>query len=174
MVVTGNAGERYPWEPITIAQVLERTAAVHGTRDAMVFGDRRVSWAQVREDSRGLAKALIAAGIRRGDHVAIWMPNRIEWVEMWFAAAYVGAVLVTVNTRYKTEEARYILRQSDARMLVMLREFFGIDYIAMLQRMCPEHRELCRSALHHAGQRPSGRFLREDRREEKRGQQAQQ
>jgi fatty-acyl-CoA synthase len=138
MVVKGNAGERYRWEPITIAQLLERTAVVHGERDAMVFGHRRVTWAQARAEARKLAKALIAAGIGPGDHVAIWVPNHIEWVEMWFATAYVGAVLVTVNTRYKTEEVRYILRQSDARMLVMVREFVGIDYVAMLQRMCPD------------------------------------
>jgi fatty-acyl-CoA synthase len=138
MVVKGNAGERYRWEPITIAQLLERTAVVHGERDALVFGHRRVTWAQARAEARKLAKALIAAGIGPGDHVAIWVPNHIEWVEMWFATAYVGAVLVTVNTRYKTEEVRYILRQSDARMLVMVREFVGIDYVAMLQRVCPD------------------------------------
>lgn len=138
MVVKGNAGERYPWEPLTIARLLERTAAVHGERDAMVFGERRVSWAETRAESRKLAKALIAAGIGRGDHVAIWVPNHIEWVQMWFATAYVGAVLVTVNTRYKTEEVRYILRQSDARMLIMVRDFVGIDYLAMLGRLCPD------------------------------------
>jgi fatty-acyl-CoA synthase len=138
MIATGVAGERYRWEPITIAQLLERTAAVHGERDAMVFGDRCVSWAQARDEARNLAKALMAAGIGPGDHVAIWVPNHIEWVEMWFATAYVGAVLVTVNTRYRTEEVRYILRQSDARMLVMVPEFVGIDYFAMLSRLCPD------------------------------------
>lgn len=138
MVVKGTAGRRYRWEPITIAEQLERTAAAYGERDAMVFGDRRVSWARAREESRELAKALMAAGIGRGDHVAIWVPNHIEWVELWFAAAYVGAVLVTINTRYKTEEVRYILRQSDTRLLVMVREFIGIDYVSMLHRMCPE------------------------------------
>ena len=91
-----------------------------------------------RELSRRLAKGLIASGIGRGDHVALWMPNRIEWVALWFAASSVGAVLVTVNTRYKTEEVRYILRQSDARMLITVREFVGIDYAAMLDSLCPD------------------------------------
>ena len=80
----------------------------------------------------------MASGIGRGDHVALWMPNQVEWVALWFAASYVGAVLVTVNTRYKTEEVRYILGQSDARMLIMVREFVGIDYVAMLDALCPE------------------------------------
>lgn len=138
MVVRGVAGDRYRWEPVTIAQLLERTAATHGDRDALVDGDRRCSWRQTREQTRALAKGLIAAGIGHGDHVALWMPNRIEWVQLWFATAYVGAVLVTVNTRYKTEEVRYILAQSDARLLIMTSDFVGIDYIAMLSRLCPE------------------------------------
>jgi fatty-acyl-CoA synthase len=137
MVVTGTAGERYPWEPITIAQLLERTAVAHAERDALVGDGRRVSWAQARDQSRALAKGLIAAGIGHGDHIALWMPNQIEWVQLWFASAYVGAVLVTVNTRYKTEEVRYILGQSDARLLIMVREFVGIDYVGMLSRLCP-------------------------------------
>jgi fatty-acyl-CoA synthase len=137
MVITGTAGERYPWEPLTIAQLLERTAVAHAERDAMVGGGRRVSWAQARDESRALAKGLMAAGIGHGDHIALWMPNQIEWVTMWFATAYVGAVLVTVNTRYKTEEVRYILGQSDARLLIMVREFLGIDYVGMLSRLCP-------------------------------------
>jgi fatty-acyl-CoA synthase len=137
MVVTGTAGDRYPWEPITIAQLLERTAVDHADRDALVGGGRRVSWAQARDESRALAKGLIAAGIGHGDHIALWMPNQIEWVELWFATAYIGAVLVTVNTRYKPDEVRYILGQSDARLLIMVREFVGIDYVEMLSRLCP-------------------------------------
>ena len=137
MVVTGTAGERYPWEPLTIAQLLERTAVAHAERDALVGDGRRVSWAQARDESRALAKGLIAAGIGHGDHIALWMPNQIEWVELWFATAYIGAVLVTVNTRYKTEEVRYILGQSDARLLIMVREFVGIDYVEMLVAAVP-------------------------------------
>ena len=138
MVVTGPAGERYPWEPITIAQLLERTAVAHADLDALVEDDRRLSWSETRALSRQLAKGLIASGIGRGDHVALWMPNQIEWVALWCAASYAGAVLVTVNTRYKTEEVRYILRQSDARMLITVREFVGIDYAAMLDELFPD------------------------------------
>ncbi len=137
MIVTGDAGSRYPWEPLTIGQVLERTAAAHGEREALIGGDTRLTWEQTAEQSRRIAKAMLAAGIRRGDHVALWAPNTVEWVLTWFAAAHVGAVLVTVNSRYKTEEVRYILRQSDARLLIMVDEFVGIDYLAMLDRMCP-------------------------------------
>ncbi len=135
MIVRGEAGERYPWEPLTLAQRLERTAAEHGARDALVGPERRLSWAQTREQARRAARALHASGVRRGDHVAVWVPNRIEWILLWLGASYLGAVIVAVNTRYKTEEVEYILRQSDARLLVLVDSFLGIDYLAMLERL---------------------------------------
>jgi fatty-acyl-CoA synthase len=135
MIASGEPGDRYPWEPLTIAQLLARTAARHGEREALIDGDRRLTWAETEAAARELAKALMAAGIERGDHVAVWMPNRIEWVLLWFAAAQVGAVVVAVNTRYRTEEVRYIVRQSDARLLIMVDEFVGIDYLATLARL---------------------------------------
>jgi fatty-acyl-CoA synthase len=101
----------------------------------MVFGDRRLTWAQAREESRRVARALLAAGVKRGDHVAVWVPNHIEWLLLWLGANYIGAVIVAVNTRYKTEEVEYIVRQSDAKLLVMVDQFVGIDYLAMLARL---------------------------------------
>jgi fatty-acyl-CoA synthase len=135
MLVRGEAGGRYPWQPITLAEQLERTAEAHPDRDAMVFGERRLTWAQAREESRRVARALLAAGVRRGDHVAVWVPNHIEWLLLWLGANYIGAVIVAVNTRYKTEEVEYIVRQSDAKLLVMVDRFVGIDYLAMLARL---------------------------------------
>ena len=137
-VVRGEAGTRFPWEPITLATQLERTAAAHGDRDALVTAGGRLSWAQTREAARGVAKALLAAGIGRGDHVALWVPNQVEFLLTWLATAYVGAVTVPVNTRYKVEEVRYIVAQCDAKALVMVDAFVGIDYLGMLARLCPE------------------------------------
>lgn len=137
VVIRGLAGDRYPWTPRTIAQQLELTAQAHGERDALIFGERRLSWAETRDTSRDLARSMLAAGVGRGDHIAVWLPNHPEWVLLWFASAYIGAVMVPINTRYKTEEARYILHQCDARLLVMTDEFVGIDYLEMLDRLCP-------------------------------------
>ena len=138
MIVRGEAGDRYPWEPITLAQQLARTAATHPDRDALVFEERRLSWAQTQVEVTRVARALRAAGIERGDHVAVWVPNHIEWILLWLAANSIGAVIVAINTRYKTEEVAYILRQSDAKLLVMVGEFVGIDYLAMLARLREE------------------------------------
>ena len=106
-----------------------------------MFEDRRLSWAQTQAEVTRVARALRAAGVERGDHVAVWLPNHIEWILLWLGANSIGAVIVAVNTRYKTEEVAYIVRQSDAKLLVMVDEFVGIDYLAMLARLreptCP-------------------------------------
>ena len=142
MIVRGEAGDRYPWEPITLAQQLARTAATHPDRDALVFEERRLSWAQTQVEVTRVARALRAAGIERGDHVAVWVPNHIEWILLWLAANSIGAVIVAINTRYKTEEVAYILRQSDAKLLVMVGEFVG----STISRCSPGcARRTCRS-----------------------------
>src|SRR4051812_47692756 len=138
MIVRGKAGDRYPWKPITLAQQLAATAAAHPDRDALVFADRRLSWAETQREVRRVARALRAAGVGRGDHVAVWVPNHIEWILLWLGANSIGAVIVAVNTRYKTEEVAYIVHQSDAKLLVMVDEFVGIDYLAMLERLQEE------------------------------------
>ena len=138
MIVRGEAGDRYPWKPVTLAQQLAVTAAAHPDRDALVFADRRLTWAETQREVTRVARALRAAGVQRGDHVAVWVPNHIEWILLWLAANSIGAVIVAINTRYKTEEVAYILRQSDAKLLVMVGEFVGIDYLAMLARLREE------------------------------------
>ncbi|MBV9817394.1 MAG: AMP-binding protein [Solirubrobacterales bacterium] len=135
MIARGTAGTRFPYAPTTLHALLDETAAAHGERDAIVFGERRLTWEQARRRARELACGLLAAGVRPGDHVAVWVPNHPEWVLLWFACSMVGAVVVPVNTRYKAEEVGFILGQSDAAVLVLVPEFAGIDYLAMLARL---------------------------------------
>ena len=137
MIVRGQAGTRYPYTPTTLHAVLDATAAAHPEADAIVFDDVRLSWAQTRERARTLARGLLAAGVRPGDHVAVWLPNRPEWVLLWLACSMVGAVVVPINTRYKAGEVGYILQQSDSRLLFMLPSFAGIDFVA-LRKELPE------------------------------------
>jgi fatty-acyl-CoA synthase len=137
MIVSGPPGQRYRWEPLTIAQQLERTAAAFAEREALIAPERRLTWGEVREEARGFARALAAGGVGNGDHVAIWLPNQLEWVLGWFATAYVGAVVVPLNSRYKVDEVSYILRQSDSKLLLMREEFLGIDFAGMLDRLAP-------------------------------------
>ncbi len=90
------------------------------------------------QDVDNFAKALIAIGVKAGDHVAIWATNIPQWFITFWATTKIGAVLVTVNTAYKIHEAEYLLRQSDTHTLVMMDGHKDTDYIGIMKQLCPE------------------------------------
>jgi fatty-acyl-CoA synthase len=137
LIISGPPGQHYRWQPITLAQQLERTAREHGDRDALLGPGRRLNWADVRAESRAFAKALLAQGIERRDNIAVWLPNQIEWIVAWFGTAYIGAVQVPINSRYKQEETGYILGQSDSKLLLARDNFLGMDYAGIIDRLMP-------------------------------------
>jgi fatty-acyl-CoA synthase len=81
---------------------------------------------------------LLALGIQRGEHVAIWATNVPEWVLLQFAAARIGAVLVNINPAYRPYELEYVLKQSDSVALFLVDQFKSSDYFSMLAEICPE------------------------------------
>jgi fatty-acyl-CoA synthase len=125
------------WKKQTLAQALARAARRHGAQEALVIAERRLTHAQLWRAVRQVACALHELGIRRGDHVAVCMGNSIEWVLCFYGAAAIGAVTVPVNTRFKADELKYCLRQSDAKLLVLADRFLNIDFAAMLRAVCP-------------------------------------
>jgi acyl-CoA synthetase (AMP-forming)/AMP-acid ligase II len=116
----------------TIPAMLRDTADRLGTGEAIVDGERRVTYADLRELVTDAARSLIAAGVAPGDRVAIWAPNSIEWIVAALGITTAGAVLVPVNTRFKGSEAAYILARSGARVLFTVRGFLDTDYPALL------------------------------------------
>ena len=86
---------------------------------AVVDGDRRLTWAELRERSRRLAVALQEAGVEKGDRVAYLALNTTELLEAHFGVPAAGAVLVAINTRLLADEVEYILGHSGARILVV-------------------------------------------------------
>ncbi len=66
--------------------------------------------------------------MERGEHVAIWMPNCLEWVYCFFALSKIGACIIPLNTRFKTNEVEYILQQSDSGTLIMQGKLLDIDF----------------------------------------------
>jgi fatty-acyl-CoA synthase len=123
----------------TIGASLERTASEHPDREALVVRhqDARLTYSELNEQVDRLARALLAAGIEKGDRLGIWAPNCAEWVLVQFASAKAGAILVNVNPAYRTSELEYALDQSGCRMLVAAREFKGSDYVAMVEEVRP-------------------------------------
>lgn len=96
------------------------------------------SYKEFRDDVDTFARSLIAMGVRKGDHVAIWATNVPQWYITFWATTKIGAILVTVNTAYKIHEAEYLLRQSDTNTLVMIDGFKDSDYVGIIKELCPE------------------------------------
>jgi len=119
---------------LTIPAVSGAAAERFGDATAIVDGDLRYSFAELHRASMHVAGALVAAGVEPGDRVAIWAPNRSEWVVSYLGLEAAGAALVPINTRFKGREAAEILRRSRARILVTVADFLGTDYVAELRR----------------------------------------
>ena len=106
------------------------------------------TYSEFRDDVDQFARALIAMGVKRGDHVAIWATNVPQWYITFWAATKIGAVLVTVNTAYKIHEAEYLLRQSDTHTLVMIDGYKDSDYVGIIKELCPELQDSLPGKLH--------------------------
>ena len=101
--------------------------------EALVDGDVRLTFAQLHDEVRRSTRAAMAAGLEPGDRAAIWAPNMWEWVIAALGVHGAGAAIVPLNTRYKGEEAGYILQKSGARLLFTVEGFLGFDYPKMLE-----------------------------------------
>jgi fatty-acyl-CoA synthase len=130
-------GRANPFAAATARAMLDTAAERWGSREAIVFGETRVTFAQLRERAETLARGLAALGIERGDKVAIWLPNRPAWFFAQYACATLGAVVVALNPRYKAHELTYILGQSDARALLLADHLGGVDYFETLHEALP-------------------------------------
>ncbi|MDT7627291.1 MAG: hypothetical protein QOF99_8192 [Pseudonocardiales bacterium] len=104
---------------LTPLSYLRRSAEVYPDKTAIVYGDRRYSYAEFAEAATQVARALRASGIAPGDRVAYLLPNLPEMLVAHFAVPLAGAVLVAINTRLSTDEVRYILDHSGAKLLVV-------------------------------------------------------
>jgi len=117
----------------TLSQVLRDTAEKFPERNAILDPSGvRLTYQALNNRVDRLAGGLLKLGIGKGDKVGLWMPNMPEWVVAYYAIARVGAVVVPMNTRYKTHEVEYILDNSEARALFAVDSFAGIDYLAMI------------------------------------------
>ena len=129
-----------PWRDVRVGELLTRLAERQPDREAVVAPTQGVRWsfAELERRARRVGRGLLALGIRPGERVAVWANNLAEWVVLQFAAAKVGAVLVTMNTALRRAEAEYLLKQSEARALVLAPGFKGVDYLEELAGVVPE------------------------------------
>ncbi|HEY8706764.1 MAG TPA: AMP-binding protein [Burkholderiaceae bacterium] len=124
----------------TIADLLRDAAARFGNASAAVFREQalRWSWAQLAHEVDTLAAGLLALGLRAGDRLGIWSPNRSEWLLTQFATARIGVILVNINPAYRLTELEYALNISGCRALVTAERLKSSNYLEMLQKLAPE------------------------------------
>ncbi|WP_201715152.1 AMP-binding protein [Rossellomorea arthrocnemi] len=124
----------------TVGDLLEEKARIQPDIEAVVYADRGLRWSyhEFNQLCRKAAKGLMNLGIKKGDHIAIWASNTPEWLVSQFSTGKMGAVLVTVNTNYRTSELEYLLKQSDSQTIILMEEYRGASYIDMLYEICPE------------------------------------
>ena len=130
----------------TIGECLRRTVEQHGQREALVVRHQmyRATYRELWEQVDLAARGLLARGVRKGDRVGLWAPNRAEWVVTQFATARVGAILVNINPAYRSSELEYALKQSGVSLLVLARGFRSADYVGMVADVrgrCPDLRD---------------------------------
>lgn len=124
-------------QPQTVPALLDLGAERFGDHPAVVDGDVRISYSALAAAARDVARALLAHGVRHGDRVAVWAPNRAEFILAHLGAQTIGAALVPLNTRYRGHEARVVLERSRASALVVCNGFLGTDQVALLADAAP-------------------------------------
>lgn len=124
----------------TIGQLLEDNAQNVPMTEAICYTDRdyRLTYAQLNAQCDDVAKGLMALGIEKGQHIAVWTTNTPEWVDVLFASGKIGSPIVTVNTNYRLAELEYLLKQSDATTLILMDHYRDHCYMDTLYELCPE------------------------------------
>jgi len=125
------------FEKRTIGSLPAQAAARWGSREALRFQERRWSFAELSASIDDAARGLMVLGVEPGEKVSLWMVNRPEFIQTTYAVIKIGAVLIPVNTRFRTEDVAYVLGQSDSTTLVISERSGPIDYVAMLREAVP-------------------------------------
>ncbi|MGB1142241.1 MAG: AMP-binding protein, partial [Halioglobus sp.] len=129
------------YQPRTVPQVVADAAAAQGDRIAITDGGVNLTYTELDAARVQSAQAFIAAGVGKGDRVAIWAPNIYRWILAAIGAQTIGAVVVPLNTRYKGPEAAYVLNASGARLLFTVGDFLGVSYPDLLKDQDLPHLE---------------------------------
>lgn len=125
------------WRDHTFSEALDWGRRTHGDKLAIVAGKHRLTFSELADRAESLARGLIESGVKKGDCVALWSTDCLEWLLARWAVPAMGAVLVPINTRFRDEEIRYILGQSDAKVLIMSRGIPSVNYYDILARIDP-------------------------------------
>ncbi|MFA7493504.1 MAG: AMP-binding protein [Proteiniphilum sp.] len=133
----------------TLGDWLEYWAKETPGKEYIVYSDRnlRFTWDTFNKRVDDMAKGLISIGVTRGSNVGIWAQNVPDWLTFLYATAKIGAVAVTVNTNYRTEEISYLMKDSDMHTLCMTDGVPGSNYTDIIYELVPELKNMQRGKL---------------------------
>jgi len=121
-----------------LAAIFAEQAKEHPDRQFLVFGSRRMTYAQVEREARALGQALSGLGVKPGDRLAVDLPNWPEWVVTLLAAAYEGVALVPLDPSLSFHELKHQLRHAEVRAAVVAEGYGDVDYVELYHRLLPD------------------------------------
>lgn len=133
----------------TIGKALDRARAEWPEELAMVSRHQgiRWTWQELADEADSVACGLLSLGVTCGDRVAIWSPNRAEWVVLQLATARIGAILVNINPAYRVTELEYALNKVGCSVLVTAPSFKTTDYVRTIRELPPARLPLLRTCI---------------------------
>ncbi len=135
-----SATSEKPLLGVTIGDKFDEIATRYPDNEALIVYHQHIRWTyrELKEQVDNCARALLAVGLKKGDRIGIWAPNRAEWTITQLATAKIGAILVNINPSYRLHELEYALKQSGCSLLVIADQFKGSDYRQMVYELAPE------------------------------------
>jgi fatty-acyl-CoA synthase len=122
---------------VSMGALVDRAAERFSNREALYYEGKRWSFDDLKAEANRVAKGLMALGIRPGENVSLWMPNRPEWIATMFALVKIGARVVPINTRFRTADLEYVVRQSNSTTLITMERSGPVRYGDMVSELCP-------------------------------------
>src|SRR5574344_609245 len=128
---------------MTIGEKFDQACQQYADQDALVSVHQnvRLTYKQLQQQVNAFACSLLQLGLKKGDRLAIWSPNCVEWTITQFAAFKAGIILVNLNPAYKSTELEYVLNKGSCKGLVIASQFKTTDYQEILTKIAPELQE---------------------------------
>lgn len=125
---------------MTIGEKFDQACQQYAEQDAVVSVHQnvRLSYKQLQDQVNAFACSLLQLGLEKGDRIAIWSPNCVEWTITQFAAFKAGMILVNLNPAYKSSELEYVLNKVSCKALVIAPQFKSSNYQEILTKIAPE------------------------------------
>lgn len=122
----------------TLGTSLDEATAAHPTKPFIVYEGEAITYEEAQRAIDDIARGLLSIGLKKGDHIALWMGNSPIWVFIQQAAVRIGCILVTINTHSVKREVCYSIKQSDANCLIFEPKFLKHDFMSILSEMFPD------------------------------------